>query len=349
MPDAPSKSAPPGSGTKADLDPTGGSRSRENPGRARVFSVSRELGLVGLLVLILVAFRVLFPVSWGKFATFDNFASVVRNMAFEGILALGMMLMLVGGTFDLSVGATASMAGVVTGWLMKHAGWPVPVAVASGLIAAACGGLLNGFIVAKVRVNALITTLGTMGIFSGIALLIGGPGITFLPPSFTRLGQGQFLGLQTPVWLLVALTLVAHYCLAHTRLFRQFYYIGANAKAAHLSGINVARLQMLAFTLMGLLAGVAGIVYAARVATASSTIGMGKELGAITATILGGASLSGGRGTAWGALLGVLFVALMQNMLLIKQVRPEWQGIILGLVLVFAVALDSFLNRTQTR
>src|SRR6266498_478115 len=345
MPDAPSKSAPPGSGTKADLDPTGGSRSRENPGRARVFSVSRELGLVGLLVLILVAFRVLFPVSWGKFATFDNFASVVRNMAFEGILALGMMLMLVGGTFDLSVGATASMAGVVTGWLMKHAGWPVPVAVASGLIAAACGGLLNGFIVAKVRVNALITTLGTMGIFSGIALLIGGPGITFLPPSFTRLGQGQFLGLQTPVWLLVALTLVAHYCLAHTRLFRQFYYIGANAKAAHLSGINVARLQMLAFTLMGLLAGVAGIVYAARVATASSTIGMGKELGAITATILGGASLSGGRGTAWGALLGVLFVALMQNMLLIKQVRPEWQGIFLGLVLVFAVAMDSFLNR----
>src|SRR5262245_9675612 len=181
----------------------------------RAFNVSRELGLIVLLVLILVAFRILFPVSWGKFATFDNFSSVVRNMAFEGILALGMMLMLVGGTFDLSVGATASMIGVFTGWLMQKAGWPVPAAVSAGLVLAALSGLINGFIVAKVRVNALITTLGTMGIFSGVALLVGGPGITFLPPSFARFGQAQFLGLQTPVWLLIVLVLVAHYCMAH--------------------------------------------------------------------------------------------------------------------------------------
>lgn len=313
------------------------------------FVFSRELGLLLLLGVIFVLFRILFPVSWDQFATFDNFASVVRNMAFEGILALGMMLMMVGGAFDLSVGATASMIGVVTGWLMKSGGWPVPAAVGTGLALAALSGLINGFVVAKVRVNALITTLGTMGIFSGIALLIGGPGITFLPASFAQLGQAQFLGLQAPVWLMAALGVVSHYCLAHTRFFRQFYYIGSNPKAAHLSGLKVERLQMAAFTLMGLLAGLAGIVYAARVATASSTIGAGKELGAITACILGGASLQGGRGTAWGALLGVFFVALIQNMLLIKQVRPEWQGIILGLVLVFAVAVDSVLNRKQHR
>jgi len=256
---------------------------------------------------------------------------------------------MVGGTFDLSVGATASMVGVVTGWLMKAAGWPVPAAVAAGLVVAALSGFINGFVVAKVRVNALITTLGTMGIYSGIALLVGGPGITFLPPTFTQVGQAQFLGLQAPVWLMVGLGLAGHYCLAHTRLFRQFYYIGSNPKAAFLSGLNVERLQIFAFTLMGLLAGLAGIVYASRVATASSTVGVGKELGAITACILGGASLQGGRGTAWGALLGVLFVAVIQNMLLIKQVRPEWQGIILGLVLVFAVAVDAILNRKQAR
>jgi len=315
----------------------------------RRFIPSRELGLLILLILILLLFRVLFPVSWDRFATFENFASVVRNMAFEGILALGMMLMMVGGAFDLSVGATASMVGVVTGWLMKFGGWPVSAAVMTGLGLAALSGFVNGFIVAKLRVNALITTLGTMGIFSGIALLVGGPGITFLPPSFSTLGQAQFLGLQAPVWLVAGLCAVAHYCLAHTRFFRQFYYIGSNPKAAHLSGMNVERLQIFAFSLMGLLAGLAGIVYAARVATASSTIGAGKELGAITACILGGASLQGGRGSAWGALLGVLFVAIMQNMLLIKQVRPEWQGIILGLVLVFAVAADSLLNRRQQR
>jgi ribose transport system permease protein len=313
------------------------------------FTLSRELGLVCLTALILIGFRILFPVSWENFATFDNFASVVRNMAFEGILAIGMMIMLVGGTFDLSVGAMASLIGVITGWLMKHAGWPVPAAVAMGLLVAALGGCLNGLMVAKVRVNALITTLGTMGIFSGLALLIGGPGITFLPPSFSRLGQAEWLGLQAPVWLLVLLAMIFHYGLAHTRYFRQFYYMGSNPKAAYLSGINVERLQVISFTLMGLLAGLAGIVYAARVATASSTVGMGKELGAITATILGGASLSGGRGTIRGALLGVLFVALMQNILLIRQVRPEWQGIILGAVLVFAVALDSILNRKRNR
>lgn len=316
---------------------------------SRGFTLSREFGLLLLLVLIVILFRVLFPVSWSYFATFDNLSSVVRNMAFEGILALGMMLMLVGGTFDLSVGATASMVGVVTGWLMKKAGWPVPVAVTAGLALAAFSGFVNGFVVAKVRVNALITTLGTMGVFSGIALLVGGPGITFLPPEFSRWGQSQFLGLQGPVWLLLVLGIVGHYCLAHTRFFRQFYYVGSNPKAAFLSGLNVERLQIFSFTLMGLLAGLAGIVYAARVATASSTIGVGKELGAITACILGGASLQGGRGTAWGALLGVLFVALIQNMLLIKQVRPEWQGIILGLVLVFAVAVDAILNRKQGR
>jgi ribose transport system permease protein len=315
----------------------------------RRVSLSRELGLLLLLVVILILFRLVFSVSWDKFATFDNFASVVRNMAFEGILSLGMMLMMVGGAFDLSVGATASMIGVVTGWLMKRAGWPVPAAVGLGLALGAFSGFINGFVVAKVRVNALITTLGTMGIFSGIALLVGGPGITFLPPSFAELGQAQFLGLQAPVWLVAVLCVVAHYCLAHTRFFRQFYYIGSNPKAAHLSGLEVERLQIVAFTLMGLLAGLAGIVYAARVATASSTVGAGKELGAITACILGGASLQGGRGTAWGALLGVFFVALIQNMLLIKQVRPEWQGIILGLVLVSAVGVDSLLNRRQHR
>lgn len=315
------------------------------PNPKRKWSPSREFGLALLTLLLLIGFRILFPLSWEKFATFDNFASIVRNLAFEGILALGMMLMLVAGIFDLSVGAMASLAGVVTGWLMTKAGWPVPAAIAGGLVAAAAGGLLNGIIVAKLRVNALITTLGTMGVFAGLALLIGGPGITFLPESFTRLGQAEFLGLQSPVWLLCALGVAAHYALAHTRFFRQFYYLGANPRAAHLSGLNVERLQMIAFTLMGLLAGLAGIVYAARVATASSTLGVGKELGAITACVLGGASLQGGRGKAWGALLGVVFVALMQNLLLIKQVRPEWQGIILGFVLVFAVAVDSVLNR----
>ena len=306
---------------------------------------SRELALVAVTLFVVALYSVLYPVS---FRSFDNFSAILRNLAFEGILALGMMLMLVGGVFDLSVGAMASMIGVITGALMKKAGLPVPVSIMIGLAIAALGGFLNGFVVAKVRVNALITTLGTMGIFQGVALLVGGPGITFLPDSFTKFGQFEFLRLQAPVWLLLGLALVAHYCLAHTRFFRQYYYIGSKTKAAHLSGIKVERMQMLAFTIMGVLAGVAGITYASRIATASSTVGIGSELQAITAVILGGASLTGGKGTIWGAMIGVFFMGLMKNVLIISRVSSEWQGIILGAVLVLAVALDSVMNRKKS-
>src|SRR5688572_16446314 len=174
---------------------------------------SRELALALITLFVVVLYSVLFPVS---FRSFDNFSAILRNLAFEGILALGMMLMLVSGVFDLSVGAMASMIGVITGALMKKAGLPVPAAIFIGLAIAGLGGFLNGFVVAKVRVNALITTLGTMGIFQGIALLVGGPGITFLPDSFTKLGQREFLGLQAPVWLLLCLAIITHYCLTHT-------------------------------------------------------------------------------------------------------------------------------------
>jgi ribose/xylose/arabinose/galactoside ABC-type transport system permease subunit len=195
--------------------------------RRRVWS--REFALAVLCVLIIVVFSILFPVSFRSGA---NFSAILRNLALEGILAIGMMIMMVGGVFDLSVGAMASLAGIMAGWLMKVKGVPVPMAVVGGLAVAALGGFLNGFIVAKVRVNALITTLGTMGVFQGLALLIGGPGITFLPDSFTKFGQAEYLGLQAPVWLMIGLALLAHYALAHTRFFRQYYYIGSNAKAA---------------------------------------------------------------------------------------------------------------------
>jgi ribose/xylose/arabinose/galactoside ABC-type transport system permease subunit len=144
------------------------------------------------------------------------------------------------------------------------------------------------------------------------------------------------------------LAIVGHYCLRHTRFFRQYYYIGSNPKAAHLSGIKVERMQMLGFTIMGTLAGLAGIAYASRIATATSTVGVGSELQAITAVILGGASLTGGKGTIWGAMLGVFFMGLMKNVLIISGVSSEWQGIILGAVLVLAVALDSVMNRKRT-
>jgi ribose transport system permease protein len=306
---------------------------------------SRELALIGLTLVVVVVFSVLYPYS---FRSWDNLNAILRNLALEGLLAIGMMVLMIGGAFDLSVGALASMIGVITGWLMKEAGWPVSAAVMAGLCVAAACGAGNGVIVARLKVNALITTLGTMGIFQGIALLIGGPGITFLPDSFSKLGRSAPLGIQVPVWILAGAAIVFHVLLSHSRFFRQYYYIGANAQAARLSGIHVERMQIVAFTIMGLIAGLAGIVYASRFATATATVGVGAELKAIAAVILGGASLAGGRGTIWGAMLGVFFMALVQNVLLIVgarlEFRPEWQGIVLGVVLVAAVAIDSLMT-----
>ncbi len=304
--------------------------------------LTRETLLVALTLAAIVGASLAYPTS---FPTFRNFSALLRNMAMDGIMACGMVVLLVSGMFDLSVGSMLSMAGVLTGWLLTQGRLPAPLAILLGLCVGALGGALNGWIVAKVRVNALIATLGTMQIFRGIAVLVGGPGIANLPPSFAHWGQAQWLGLQAPVWLMLVVAAVGQFFMAKSRFFRRYYYIGANAKAATLSGIPVDRMLILAFTLMGLLAGLAGIAFAARMATANSTAGDGAELRIITAVILGGASLQGGRGTVWGTLVGVFFISLINNVMIFARLSPEWQSIVIGMVLVLAVAMDRFLSR----
>jgi ribose/xylose/arabinose/galactoside ABC-type transport system permease subunit len=304
--------------------------------------LTRETMLVAMMIVLVVVNSALFPTI---FPTIGNLTAILRSLAFDGIMVCGMMLLLVGGTFDLSIGGTFSMAGVVAGWLMKNGEVPVFWAVLLGLLVAVAAGLINGLIVARVRVNALIATLGTMGIYRGIAVLLGGPGITFLPESFSRPGQAVILGLQGPVWMMIAIAILFSFLLSRTRYFRQFYYIGNNATAARLSGIDVPQMQIAGFVIMGFLAGFSGIAFASRVGTSVSISGDGAELRIITAAILGGASLTGGKGTIWGALIGVGFIALINNALIIASVSAYWQSIITGIVLVAAVAMDRFMKK----
>jgi ribose transport system permease protein len=308
------------------------------------FRLTREIVLLLLMLAAIIGATVAYPRS---FPSWPNLTALLRNTALDGVMACGMVVLMVGGLFDLSIGSMFSMVGVLTGWMLTAARLPVPIAVVLGLVLAAFGGTLNGWVVAKVKVNALIATLGTMQIFRGVAVLVGGPGITGLPSDFSRLGQAEWLGLQSPVWLMFGVVIAGQYLLAKTRFFRKYYYIGANPKAALLSGIQVERMQIFAFALMGLLAGLAGMAFAARVSTATSTSGDGAELRIITAVILGGASLSGGRGTVWGTLAGVLFISLINNIMIFARFSPEWQSIIIGCVLVMAVAMDRFLGRNK--
>jgi ribose transport system permease protein len=313
-------------------------------GTAKARPYSREIDLLLVIYLTAIVFCVLYPDS---FFSWENLRAILNNLAADGIVAVGMMALMIAGVFDLSVGSMMSMVGVLTGWLMARHGWPVVPAVAAGLAAAAAGGWVNGMLVARARVNALITTLGTLGIYGGVAILVAGPSIVNLPGSFTVLGQTELLGLQLPVWFMLALAAAAHALLRHNRFFRQLYYVGSNAKAARLSGIAVERVQVLGFTLTGLIAGAAGLALAARFSTAVSTAGLGTELRVITAVILGGASLTGGKGTIAGALIGVVFIALIRSTLLMADVSPYWHSIVVGGILILAVVLDSVQTRAR--
>jgi len=300
---------------------------------------SRELMLFVLIVLLAAGMTVFYP---NNFPTSFNISAVLLNAAQNGILVTGMMLLMIAGGFDLSIGSILALAGVWAGVVVGWWGWPAESGLAVGLVVGALAGLINGLIVTRLGINALITTLATMTIFRGLTYLTAGTGVTPIGNEFKAYGQSVLFGIQMPFWVMLAVVAVGAWAVARTRYFRQFYFIGGNTKAAKLSGIRVERLTMVGFIIMGVLAGLAGVLGASRLNSAVVSAGIGVELSVITATVLGGASLKGGEGTVIGGVLGVLFIALVQNAMIINGVGIFWQNIIIGLVLLLAVSLDRF-------
>lgn len=302
---------------------------------------SRELTLFVLVVLLALAMTVAYP---HNFPTGPNLRAVLLNLAPIGILVCGMMLLMIGGTFDLSVGSTLALSGVWAGVVAGWWGWPAEAALAIGVAVGAVAGLVNGLIVTRIGINALIATLGTLTIYRSLTYVTAGTGVTPISDAFAAYGQvaDPVLRIQSPFWVMLALVLVGGWLIARTRFFRQFYFIGGNPRAAQLSGIRVDRLILIGFVIMGALAGIAGVLGAARLNSAVVNAGVGIELKVITATVLGGASLKGGEGTVLGGILGVLFIALIENAMIINAVGVFWQGLVVGLVLLFAVSLDRF-------
>jgi len=300
---------------------------------------SRPLTLLVLNVALCVVMTIFYP---SNFMTEANIAAVLLNAAQAGILVVGMMILMIGGAFDLSIGSTLALAGVVAGALVGWMGYPAEIGLLGGVAAGAVAGLFNGLIVTRIGINPLIATLATLSIYRGLTQLIGASGVTPISNDFKFYGQVRFLGLQSPFWAMLIVVVVGGWAVARTKLFRKYYYIGGNPRAAQLSGIDVNRLMLGAFVLMGALAGLAGVLAAARLNSAVVSAGIGVELSVITATVLGGASLKGGEGSILGGILGVLFIALVQNAMIINGIGVFWQGIIIGLVLLLAVSLDRF-------
>ena len=202
--------------------------------------------------------------------------------------------------------------------------------------------MINGVLVTRFKINALIANLATLSIYRGGLQLVSGAGVTNIGNGFTVFGQTKILGIYSPFWFMAVIVLLFAFLVGRTRYFRQLLH--RNPRAAKLSGINVDRTVFSFFAIMGLLAGLAGALLASRLNTAVVLAGQGVEFKVITAVVLGGASLSGGVGTIFGAFLGVLLMALLQNAMIIAGISPFWQLIVVGIVLLVSVGLDQFVR-----
>lgn len=299
----------------------------------------RVIMLIVLLVLLLGVMSAVYPTS---FPTWPNISSVLLDSAQSGILTAGMMCLLVAGVFDISIGATLAFSGIIAGTMVKLWMLPPVIAILGGIGSGVVIGLLNGFIVTKIKVNAMITTLATQYILRGVTQIISPSGVANLPDNFKPFGQTMILGLQSPFWIMIIVVVILWFCMSKTRYFRQLYYIGSKPKAAKLSGIKVDRVILMTFAMVGGLAGLAGTMLASRLSNAVVLAGTGVEMKAIAAAILGGASLSGGAGKIEGALLGALFMSFIQNALIMCRVPTFYQSIVVGVVLIIALGLDRF-------
>lgn len=306
---------------------------------------AREAGLVAIILIICIAMSFASP----YFLTWQNFRAMLLSFSIEGIVVVGMTILLIVGGIDLSVGSVVCLSMVIGGklFLMGMDPWS-----ASLIAILACGfiGFLMGQCVTRIGLHFFIVSLAFMVIARGLSLLItkGTPQSLFsLPPSFKFVGQGDIVGMPFVIILFFGLVVFFDLLLRHSTIFRKVYYTGSNEKAALFSGIKTKHIKIFCATLCGLLSGVAGVVYMARFGAATPQFGIGMELSVIAAAVIGGASLNGGSGTIFGAVLGAALLSLVTSSLILLDVPVYWQDIIRGLILLVAVSADHLLNRRK--
>ena len=306
--------------------------------RARGLLRLRELTTLISIVLCATVFGILTP----KLIGFEPAMVILEGTATDGLMVLGMTLVIVCGGFDLSIGSTMAAGGLVVALLLK-AGVPVPLAVALGLLLGVIVGLTNGFIVTRLKINPFITTLGTMTVIRGVVLVVTkSMPPTGFPQSFLDIAWGRVLGIPNPVIIMVIALVIADLLMRHLSYLRRAYFVGSNEEAARLCGINTGAVKTLAFALTGMLSALAGVIVASRANAVDPNEGLGAELRVIAAVIVGGASLSGGRGTMLGSFLGLLLMQIISTGLVFVNVAPEAQLIAVGLVLIVAGVIDRF-------
>jgi ribose transport system permease protein len=275
------------------------------------------------------------------FLTLENFVNIGRTLGVVGIVSIGMTMVMISGGVDISVGSTAALSGVVTSILWLQAGIPLGIATLVGLAACMLVGFINGFLIAVVRINPLITTLASFSIVRGLAFVLSnGQTNQLANPAFQFLGRGEIAGIPASLLLMLALFVLVFILMHFTQFGRNLYAIGGSAEASRLAGIAVRRHLLIVYTFSGFLAGLAGIVIASQLASSAPRAAVGLEFTVIAAVVLGGTSLSGGKGSLIGTLVGVFILRVLDNGLVQTRVSSFYQDVVSGAVLLLAVGFD---------
>lgn len=303
--------------------------------------VSLAITTTMLLVLSITS-----PIFWSA----SNIDSLAYAVSRNAIVAFGMMLVLICGYFDLSVGNIMLLTSLLSATLL-HLGCSTPLAIAGGLVCGALCGALNGFLVAVVGVNALIATVGTQYMFYGIAMSIYeyAKKIKQLPEAFTSIANTKVWGMEPYIWCMLILLVAFSVYLRYSRLGRQLYCIGGNQEAANQMGYPIRGHVFACYTILGILSAIAGLFAMARIKNPSQNIGTDMHMTCIIACIVGGGSFAGGKGRISGALFGILFISLLSNMFNLWEVKSMFQNMTLGFVLIAVLTLDGWMNISRLR
>jgi rhamnose transport system permease protein len=319
-----------------------GSASRATP-------LFRELGLLVFIIILCAVFQA----RNSSFLTLSNIRDLLANTAILSILSVGMMMVLLTGGIDLSIGATVALSGMIAGLtVFRFPTLPPILSILEGMAVGTASGALIGLLVARMNVLPIIATLGFMNIIRGVTYLVSkGAWVSAYQMSdgFKRIASGSVLGLSNPVIIAVVIYIVFYYFINHTRTGRQIYAVGSNPAAADISGIPRRRILFLVYTVMGMLAGLAGVLWVAKFASAQSDTAVGYELSVIAATVLGGVSISGGSGKVSGLILGTILLGILNNALPLIKVSPFWQQAIQGSVILAAVVTNVLVKRNNQR
>jgi inositol transport system permease protein len=303
----------------------------------------------GGIFLALILVCVLFSSMTSRFLTGTNLSVILNQVSVNAILAFGVTFVIIAGGIDLSLGSLVAVCGVVVALLSQNNEFSLWIAVIGTLVAGLALGALNGIIVVLTKVPPFIVTLGTMTIGRGFALILSkGRPISDLNESLNFLGNGNLLGVPIPIIFLVLSYVACHILLTKTIFGRYVKAIGGNEMASFVAGVRVNRIKLYVYVISGLFAALAGILLTARINTGQPNAGLGFELDAIAAVIIGGTSTRGGKGTITGTLLGVLFIGVINNGLDLINVSAYWQQVIMGGIIILAVVLDGLYQKLKT-